>query len=343
LTEKNSFRRVKMSKLVEMPVTSFKHDRDAKECDVCGKGFTMTRRRHHCRGCRAAVCSSCSPNKIEVPDPEWKGPQRVCGGCFDEYSKPGGGDRSPMTPHIDEGGRSPGGSAVPWTGCIVHFRPDRDEKACPSCKKGFSVTRRRHHCRVCGGVFCGPCSKDRRVIYPEEVPGWGGQQRVCTGCTAWVEPSEESELTAAQFCVVHKDTPVFADGEAGVPPTADERESGGVDTLAKGSMVEILSPLSFDYLGVSWCRVRGGWVAPGGIVENRSFQLLQMSPGPDTHLVQILGGDNIRKAQQYQLEVRALLSTAPSPAFLISRTSFACRRLFACRWMSTRLLLLEVG
>ena len=162
--------------------------------------------------------------------------------------------------------------------------------------------RRRHHCRVCGGVFCGPCSKDRRVVHPEEAPGWGGEQRVCTGCTSWVAPSADSELTAAQFCRVHKDTPVFADSGMGVPPTVEERGSGPVTTLSKGTMVEVLSPLAFS-LGVSWCRVRGGWVAPGGLEENPSFQLLQMNPGPDSHLVQSLGGDNIRKAQDYQQEV----------------------------------------
>ena len=256
--------------------------------------------RHHCRGCRAAVCAGCSPHKIEVPD--WPGQQRVCGHCYDSYIK--GEVLSPMTPRLDEENRSPGGSRVPWTGCTEHFKPDSEATACPSCKKAFGPVRRRHHCRVCGGVFCGKCSKDRRVVYPEEAPGWGGQQRVCGGCTSWVDPSEDSELTAAQFCVVQKVTPVFADGGMGVPPTAEERERGAVVTLAKGTMVEVLTPLSFDYLGVSWCRVRDGWVAPGGLVENRGFQLLQANPGPDSHLVQILGGDNIRKAQDYLQEVR---------------------------------------
>lgn len=214
-----------------------------------------------------------------------------------------------MTPALDEENRSPGGRKVPWTGCTIHFKPDREAKACPSCKKTFGTMRRRHHCRVCGGIFCGPCSKDRRVVYPEEVPGWGGEQRVCTGCTSCVPPSAESELTAAQFCAVHKDTPVFEDSGLGVPPTAGERARGPVATLVKGTMVEVLSPLTFS-LGVSWCRVRGGWVAPGGLAENPSFQLLQIDPLPDSHLVQILGGDNIRKAQEYQQEVSYLASNA---------------------------------
>ena len=294
---------------------SFKHDKDAKMCDVCDKWFSLTNRRHHCRGCRAAVCSACSPKRHEVPD--WDGLQRVCDECHEHYSAPGGDPMSPITPPVGptDGLGSPGSprtsQAVPWAGCVEHFKADRDEKACPSCKKGFSAMRRRHHCRVCGGVFCGPCSKDKRNVHPEEVPGWGGLQRVCGGCSSWIEPSASSELTAAQFCVVHKDTPVFADAGSALPPSVDERAGGAVDTLKKGSMVQVLCPLAYDYLGVSWCRVAGGWVAPGGEVEDRGFKLLQMNPGPDVHLVQIIGGDNIRKAQQYLEEVSAFNGSHP--------------------------------
>lgn len=66
---------LRMSKhMVSMADHSFKHDRDAKECDLCDKAFgKLTNRRHHCRGCRAAVCDACSPHKIEVPD--WDGLQ----------------------------------------------------------------------------------------------------------------------------------------------------------------------------------------------------------------------------------------------------------------------------
>uniref|UniRef100_A0A182QL00 FYVE-type domain-containing protein n=1 Tax=Anopheles farauti TaxID=69004 RepID=A0A182QL00_9DIPT len=42
-------------------------------------------------------------------------------------------------------------SKVPWIdGKLV--------KLCPSCAKGFGITRRQHHCRVCGSVMCDGCS-----------------------------------------------------------------------------------------------------------------------------------------------------------------------------------------
>ena len=192
---------------------------------------------------------------------------------------------------------SPGGKK--WYGCVDHFVPDSEAKACPRCSKSFGTMRRKHHCRVCGGVFCSTCSKSKREVHPEESPGWSGKQRVCDGCVTAVEPGPGSALTAAQFCLVAKETPVF---KTSLLPRGDP-----IATLKPNDMVEILSPLDIDYAGVSWCQVPQGWVAPGGMEEKNEqqlaveFKLLQKHKDvdPDAHLVQILGGDNIRKAQEH--------------------------------------------
>lgn len=42
-------------------------------------------------------------------------------------------------------------SIVPWV-------PDQDVPLCPGCAKSFGISRRRHHCRLCGGVMCNACS-----------------------------------------------------------------------------------------------------------------------------------------------------------------------------------------
>jgi FYVE zinc finger len=36
--------------------------------------------------------------------------------------------------------------------------PDSIVISCYACEETFSFFRRRHHCRVCGHVFCHPCS-----------------------------------------------------------------------------------------------------------------------------------------------------------------------------------------
>ncbi|XP_064632775.1 rabenosyn-5-like [Lineus longissimus] len=42
---------------------------------------------------------------------------------------------------------------------IVPWAPDADVNLCPTCGKAFTLTRRRHHCRLCGGIMCNKCSE----------------------------------------------------------------------------------------------------------------------------------------------------------------------------------------
>jgi len=43
--------------------------------------------------------------------------------------------------------------------------PDKDADTCMSCKTSkFTVVNRRHHCRNCGHVICGDCSKNKFLL-----------------------------------------------------------------------------------------------------------------------------------------------------------------------------------
>jgi rabenosyn-5 len=42
---------------------------------------------------------------------------------------------------------------------IVPWIDDRDVKLCPTCAKNFHVTRRKHHCRLCGAIMCHDCTQ----------------------------------------------------------------------------------------------------------------------------------------------------------------------------------------
>uniref|UniRef100_A0A8C0ZA44 RUN and FYVE domain-containing protein 1 n=1 Tax=Cyanistes caeruleus TaxID=156563 RepID=A0A8C0ZA44_CYACU len=55
----------------------------------------------------------------------------------------------------------------------------KDDEAthCKQCKKEFSISRRKHHCRNCGDIFCNSCSSNELALpsYPKPV-------RVCDNC-----------------------------------------------------------------------------------------------------------------------------------------------------------------
>lgn len=54
-------------------------------------------------------------------------------------------------------------------------------KNCALCQLSFSVTRRKHHCRLCGNVFCGICSDNKMELASSSKP-----TRVCDTCHAFL-------------------------------------------------------------------------------------------------------------------------------------------------------------
>ena len=54
-------------------------DDEAKACPHCGKEFSLTVRRHHCRACGRCVCGSCSKGTAKVRG--YEGLERVCDEC----------------------------------------------------------------------------------------------------------------------------------------------------------------------------------------------------------------------------------------------------------------------
>ncbi|KAL7301218.1 hypothetical protein TKK_0006184 [Trichogramma kaykai] len=58
---------------------------------------------------------------------------------------------------------------------IVPWMDDKDARLCLTCAKSFNLTRRKHHCRLCGVMMCHGCSlflsleKARKIISPVSV------------------------------------------------------------------------------------------------------------------------------------------------------------------------------
>ncbi|ONK66034.1 uncharacterized protein A4U43_C06F3490 [Asparagus officinalis] len=65
--------------------------------------------------------------------------------------------------------------------------PDSHANSCMKCDSPFTaITRGRHHCRFCGGIFCRACSKGRCLLpikFREREP-----QRVCDICYDRLDP-----------------------------------------------------------------------------------------------------------------------------------------------------------
>ncbi|XP_060649115.1 lateral signaling target protein 2 homolog [Drosophila nasuta] len=70
--------------------------------------------------------------------------------------------------------------------------PDGKAPRCMSCQTPFTAFRRRHHCRNCGGVFCGVCSN---ASAPLPKYGLTKAVRVCREC--YVREVRQSQAHAA--------------------------------------------------------------------------------------------------------------------------------------------------
>lgn len=78
----------------------------------------------------------------------------------------------------------------------VKWDADSTTKECHDCKAPFTWTRRRHHCRLCGHIFCGKCSSGRRILVE-------GQKavRVCDTCKE--RPLSPEEVEAMKSLIMH--------------------------------------------------------------------------------------------------------------------------------------------
>ena len=60
-----------------------------------------------------------------------------------------------------------------------YWMPDSVSKECYECSYKFTALRRRHHCRICGQIFCSRCCHQQ---VPGKLMGYAGDLRACTYC-----------------------------------------------------------------------------------------------------------------------------------------------------------------
>ncbi|KAL8571467.1 hypothetical protein ACOMHN_051173 [Nucella lapillus] len=125
------------------------------------------------------VAESAGSSEAGSSEEESMGIGGTDGGVYEDM---GGGD-----PHQE--GEGAGAAAMDPThpSSILHLNlgkiaptwlPDADAPACMECAARFTFTKRRHHCRACGKIFCSTCCGQKsRLTYLENKDG-----RVCVSC-----------------------------------------------------------------------------------------------------------------------------------------------------------------
>ncbi|KAF9570985.1 1-phosphatidylinositol-3-phosphate 5-kinase [Mortierella alpina] len=71
-----------------------------------------------------------------------------------------------------------------------YWMADENAKECFGCSASFFILRRKHHCRICGHIFCSKCASK---IIPGAKLGYEGSLRVCNYCLDIMQQYEQSE------------------------------------------------------------------------------------------------------------------------------------------------------
>ena len=139
--------------------TSWVADASRSRCLSCRAVFGLSNRRHHCRLCGEIFCHSCTRRRCQG--------SRVCDPCFGKYIGP------PLSANL----------LTP----IMAWIPDNMRLSCLNCNLAFGSLLRRHHCRLCGEIFCSSCSQNEYVLASpneEQKPGQSSNLtvRACNYC-----------------------------------------------------------------------------------------------------------------------------------------------------------------
>lgn len=84
-----------------------------------------------------------------------------------------------------------------------YWMPDSVSKECYECSYKFTALRRRHHCRICGQIFCSRCCHQQ---VPGKLMGYSGDLRACTycchivlSCLQSIDPSTDSSTDLSRI------------------------------------------------------------------------------------------------------------------------------------------------
>ncbi|CAI4226982.1 unnamed protein product [Auanema sp. JU1783] len=95
-----------------------------------------------------------------------------------------------------------------------YWMPDSTGKECYQCEERFNTLRRRHHCRLCGQIFCSKCCN---IHVPGATLGLTGDLRLCDYCAKimaqYLPPEADvrqgsEEMTAPSLPVLANNFPV---------------------------------------------------------------------------------------------------------------------------------------
>ena len=74
------------------------------------------------------------------------------------------------------------------------WMPDHSCRVCYECDSQFTIFNRRHHCRLCGRVFCGRCTSNSVPISSDEAGDETGELERIRACNYCFKQWEQNQV-----------------------------------------------------------------------------------------------------------------------------------------------------
>ncbi|KAM9262790.1 zinc finger FYVE domain-containing protein 16 [Morus bassanus] len=151
--------------------------------------------------------------------------------------------------------------------------PDSEAPNCMNCQVKFTFTKRRHHCRACGKVFCGGCCKRKcKLRYMEK------EARVCTSCYDDINKAQAFERMMSPTGPV-SDSNVSSECSSAVPPLEEAQISGGASSPSPSALVPISVLKQPGTEGMCSKEQRRVWFADGILPNGEVADTRKLSSG----------------------------------------------------------------
>ncbi|XP_074936003.1 zinc finger FYVE domain-containing protein 16 [Phalacrocorax aristotelis] len=151
--------------------------------------------------------------------------------------------------------------------------PDSEAPNCMNCQVKFTFTKRRHHCRACGKVFCGGCCKRKcKLQYMEK------EARVCTGCYDDINKAQAFERMMSPTGPVPSSS-VFSEYSSAVLPSEEAHIACSTSSPSPSALLPISVLKQPGNEGLCPKEQRRVWFADGILPNGEVADTARLSSG----------------------------------------------------------------
>ncbi|XP_025965198.2 zinc finger FYVE domain-containing protein 16 isoform X1 [Dromaius novaehollandiae] len=151
--------------------------------------------------------------------------------------------------------------------------PDSEAPNCMNCQVKFTFTKRRHHCRACGKVFCGGCCNRKcKLQYMEK------EARVCIGCYDPIIKAQAFERMMSPTGPIPNSS-ISSECSSAIPPLQEAHTSGSSSSPSSSVLLPISVLKQPGIEGLCPKEQRRVWFADGILPNGEVADTTKLSSG----------------------------------------------------------------